>query len=177
MEDVAKALENVRAQCPLIHNITNYVTVNDVRQHRAGHGCVAHHGRRYCRGRPTLPRISACAGVEHRHAQHAAPWLPCSTRANAANQAGVPVVLDPVGAGASGAAQRDDGSMLIDEVKLTVLRGNLSEIRFMRRTRSPTPRAWTRRRRTCAMAWRAAWQMAKALAQKLQLHRRHHRRG
>ena len=30
MEDVAKALENVRAQCPLIHNITNYVTVNDV---------------------------------------------------------------------------------------------------------------------------------------------------
>ena len=28
MEDVAKALENVRAQCPLIHNITNYVTVN-----------------------------------------------------------------------------------------------------------------------------------------------------
>ena len=30
IEDVAQALENVRAQCPLIHNITNYVTVNDV---------------------------------------------------------------------------------------------------------------------------------------------------
>ena len=40
----AECFENVRSTCPLIHNITNYVTVNDCNMVLA---CgPPHHGRR-----------------------------------------------------------------------------------------------------------------------------------
>ena len=47
-----------------------------------------------------------------------------------ANAQGVPVVLDPVGAGAS-RLRNEATEQLLREVKLTVLRGNLSEIAFV----------------------------------------------
>ena len=44
----AECFENVRSTCPLIHNITNYVTVNDCANMGAGLRGLPHHGRR-CR--------------------------------------------------------------------------------------------------------------------------------
>ncbi len=99
MEDVAKALENVRAQCPLIHNITNYVTVNDVANIVLAVGAspimaddIAEAGD-----------IASIAGalvlnIGTLNARTVESMVEAGKRAN---QAGVPVVLDPVGAGAS----------------------------------------------------------------------------
>lgn len=51
MEQVLKTmLENVRAKSPLVHNITNYVTVNDVANVLLAAGRLADHVRR-CRRR------------------------------------------------------------------------------------------------------------------------------
>ena len=47
-----------------------------------------------------------------------------------ANECGVPVVFDPVGAGAS-ALRNDTALKIVSEVKLAVLRGNLSEVSFI----------------------------------------------
>ncbi|HCC35293.1 MAG TPA: hydroxyethylthiazole kinase [Ruminococcaceae bacterium] len=48
----------------------------------------------------------------------------------AANERGIPVVFDPVGAGASEQRNRT-ADMILQRIRLRVLRGNLSEIRFM----------------------------------------------
>jgi hydroxyethylthiazole kinase len=48
----------------------------------------------------------------------------------AANQLGIPVVLDPVGAGASG-LRTETAARLIRAVKLAVIRGNLSEMKAL----------------------------------------------
>jgi len=47
-----------------------------------------------------------------------------------ANVKGIPIVFDPVGAGAS-KLRNDTASAIINELKLSVLRGNISEIRFI----------------------------------------------
>lgn len=47
-----------------------------------------------------------------------------------ANQLGIPVVLDPVGAGAT-SLRTNTALKLLQEIKLAVLRGNMSEIKVM----------------------------------------------
>ena len=135
IEDVAQALENVRAQCPLIHNITNYVTVNDVANIVLAVGAspimaddIAEAGD-----------IASIAGalvlnIGTLNARTVESMVEAGKRAN---QAGVPVVLDPVGAGAS-ALRNETTARLLEEIKLTVLRGNLSEISFIAGEQSNT---------------------------------------
>ena len=89
-------LENVRGKCPLIHNITNYVTVND---------CAN--------------IVLACGTIES--------MLLAGKRANALNH---PAVLDPVGAGAS-KLRTETAQKLLEEVKFTVIRGNISEVKTL----------------------------------------------
>ena len=47
-----------------------------------------------------------------------------------ANRRGIPVVLDPVGAGAS-AFRREAAARLLREIRFTAIRGNASEIRYL----------------------------------------------
>ena len=54
-----------------------------------------------------------------------------------ANAKGIPVILDPVGAGAS-KLRNDTAASLINEITLSVIRGNISEIRFIAGLRSQT---------------------------------------
>jgi hydroxyethylthiazole kinase len=54
-----------------------------------------------------------------------------------ANLSDIPVVLDPVGVGAS-KLRNDTALSLINEIRLTVLRGNISEIKFMAGLESST---------------------------------------
>ena len=90
-----KMLENVRGKCPLIHNITNYVTVNDCANVLLAVG-----------GSPTM----ASDPREVAETAAAAAALVCNLGAidkvesmilsgQSANHAGRPVVFDPVGAG------------------------------------------------------------------------------
>ena len=54
-----------------------------------------------------------------------------------ANQAGIPVVFDPVGVGAS-QLRNESSSQIVDGIKIDVLRGNVSEIRYLSGKKSQT---------------------------------------
>ncbi|MEH7383505.1 hydroxyethylthiazole kinase [Bacillus sp. JJ1533] len=119
-------IKNVREKTPLVHNITNYVTVNDV-----ANIVLA------CGGSPIMaddPKevadiTSICnALVINIGTLNERTIESMILAGKAANQLGHPVVLDPVGAGAS-SLRTDTVYRLLNEVKFAVIRGNLSEIK------------------------------------------------
>ena len=121
-------LENVRKTCPLIHNITNYVTVND-----CANVLLA------CGGSPIMSDdvdeaediTSICGGLNINIGTLNQRTIPTMHKAGKkANELGHPVVLDPVGAGASG-LRTQTAKDLIENVKFTVIRGNISEIKAL----------------------------------------------
>lgn len=121
-------LENVRAKTPLIHNITNYVTVND-----CANILLA------CGASPIMSDdlgeveeiTSICGGLNINIGTLNERTIPSMLAAGKkANQLGRPAVLDPVGAGASG-LRTQTACRLLEEVKFTVIRGNISEIKTL----------------------------------------------
>ena len=121
-------LENVRKNCPLIHNITNYVTVND-----CANVLLA------CGGSPIMSDdvdeaeeiVSICGGLNINIGTLNQRTIPAMHKAGRkANELGHPVVLDPVGAGAS-SLRTQTAKDLIGNVKFTVIRGNISEIKAL----------------------------------------------
>lgn len=120
--------DNVRRKRPLIHNITNYVTVND-----CANMLLA------CGSSPIMSddvgeveEITAiCGGLNINIGTLNQRTIPAMFAAGRmANESGHPVVLDPVGAGASG-LRTDTALQLMKEVKFSVIRGNISEIRTL----------------------------------------------
>lgn len=120
--------ENVRQKSPLVHNITNYVTVND-----CANMLLA------CGGSPIMAddpedavEITAiCGGLNINIGTLNQRTIPAMLAAGKrANELGHPVVLDPVGAGAS-TLRTDTALRLLREVKFAVIRGNISEIKTL----------------------------------------------
>ena len=121
-------LENVRGKCPLIHNITNYVTVND-----CANIVLA------CGASPIMSDdqseveeiTTICGGLNINigtlNKRTIESMLLAGKRANALNH---PAVLDPVGAGAS-KLRTETAQKLLEEVKFTVIRGNISEVKTL----------------------------------------------
>ncbi len=118
-------LEEVRRSSPLIHNITNFVVMNSSANILLSLGAspvMAH-----CI--EEVEEMTAMAGalvLNIGTVQH--DWVDSMIlAAQAANRRGVPVVLDPVGAGAtklrSAAVER-----IMKEARIDVLRGNASEV-------------------------------------------------
>lgn len=121
-------LENVRNTVPLVHNITNYVTVNDVANILLA-----------CGGSPIMSDepedvediTSICGGLNINIGTLNSRTITSMLLAGKkANQLGHPVVLDPVGAGAS-RLRTDTAFRLLRDVKFTVIRGNISEIKTL----------------------------------------------
>lgn len=121
-------LKNVREKCPLIHNITNYVTVND-----CANVLLA------CGGSPIMADdedeaeeiTSICSGLNINIGTLNQCTIPAMCKAGKkANMLGHPVVLDPVGAGAS-RLRTQTAKDLIDSIQFTVIRGNISEIKAL----------------------------------------------
>jgi len=121
-------LKNVRKTAPLVHNITNYVTVND-----CANILLA------CGGSPIMADdveeaaeiTTICGGLNINIGTLNARTIPAMHAAGKrANELGHPVVLDPVGAGASALRTRT-ANELIRDVKFTVIRGNVSEIKTL----------------------------------------------
>ena len=120
--------ENVRKTVPLVHNITNYVTVNDV-----ANVLLA------CGGSPIMSDepedvtdiTSICRALNINigtlHKTSIEAMLKAGKKSN---ELGHPVLLDPVGAGAS-ALRTNTAVKLMKELKLTVIRGNISEIKTL----------------------------------------------
>lgn len=121
-------LENVRKTCPLVHNITNYVTVND-----CANVILA------CGGSPIMADdveeaediTSICSGLNINIGTLNQRTIPAMLKAGKkANELRHPVVLDPVGAGAS-RLRTETAQKLIKEVHFSVIRGNISEIKTL----------------------------------------------
>lgn len=121
-------LENVRTKAPLVHNITNYVTVNDVANILLA-----------CGGSPIMADdqeeveeiTSICGGLNINIGTLNHNTIPSMLLAGKkSNELGHKVLLDPVGAGAS-KLRTDTALKLIREVKFDVIRGNISEIKTL----------------------------------------------
>ncbi len=118
--------KTVREKCPLIHNITNYVTVNDCANVLLACGASPIMSDDRCE---VCEITSICAGLNINIGTLNERTIESMIIAGAkANELGHPVILDPVGAGAS-RLRTDTALKLLDKIKFSVIRGNISEIK------------------------------------------------
>ena len=127
-EMLGKYVENVRKNVPLVHNITNYVTVNDV-----ANVLLACGGSPIMSDEPEdVEDITAiCGGLNINIGTLNKSSIEGMYRAGRrANELGHVVLLDPVGAGAS-ALRTNTAVGLMDGIRFTAIRGNISEIKTL----------------------------------------------
>jgi Hydroxyethylthiazole kinase, sugar kinase family len=125
---LGKYLENVRKNSPLVHNITNYVTVNDV-----ANVLLASGGSPIMSDEPDdVEDITAiCGGLNINIGTLNKNSIEGMFKAGRkAAELGHVLLLDPVGAGAS-ALRTDTAVKLMDEIKFSCIRGNISEIKTL----------------------------------------------
>src|ERR687896_287762 len=118
----AETLRELRERRPLVHQITNYVVMNETANATLALGALpvmAHAPRE-------VEEMAAAAGAlvlnigtlsEH--------WVDAMLLAGKASRG--PIVLDPVGAGAT-RYRTDTANRLLDELDIAVVRGNAAEI-------------------------------------------------
>ncbi len=125
---LGEMLKNVRNVHPLIHNITNYVTVND-----CANILLA------CGASPIMTDdegevedvTSICGGLNINLGTLHQGTVPAMIKAGRkANELGHPVLLDPVGAGSS-RLRTQTAQRLLEEIHFSAIRGNVSEIRTL----------------------------------------------
>ena len=118
-------LRTLRDRKPLIHQITNYVVMNETANATLALGALpvmAH-------AREEVEEMVWLAGALVINIGTLSPhWVEAMLSAGkAANDAGVPVVLDPVGAGAT-SYRTDTARRILGEIGVAVLRGNAGEV-------------------------------------------------
>lgn len=122
------AVETVRASVPLVHNITNYVTVND-----CANALLACGGSPIMSDEPedVVDIASICGALTLNIGTLNKSSIEAMFLAGArAAELGHPIVLDPVGAGASGLRTRT-AAELLDKLPIAVIRGNMSEVKAL----------------------------------------------
>lgn len=128
MPDFEKILKNVAEKGPLVHSITNYVTVNDCANIILASG-----------GSPIMADdigevcdiTSICSSlVINMGTLNERTIKSMFAAGKKANEIGHPAVFDPVGAGAS-RLRNETALDLIREIRFSVIRGNISEIKFL----------------------------------------------
>jgi len=133
-----KAGENLgllRERKRLVHNITNYVSMNYIANALLACGAspvMAH-------AIEEVEEMVALAGALVLNIGTLTPvWVEAMVKAGKeANRLNVPVVLDPVGAGAT-RLRTESAKRLMSELRVSVLRGNASEILALARAKSST---------------------------------------
>ena len=119
------SLRRLRAAKPLVHQITNYVVMNETANATLALGALpvmAH-------AREEVEEMAAIAGALVLNIGTLSPsWVEAMLLAGrTANAHGVPVVLDPVGAGAT-RYRTETAKRILSEVDVSVLRGNAGEV-------------------------------------------------
>jgi hydroxyethylthiazole kinase len=115
----------LREKRPLVHHITNYVTVNDCANITIAAGAapvMADAPEEVCE-----MVTFACALVLNIGTLNRGQIESMITAGGMANDRKIPVILDPVGAGAT-RFRTDSALRLLDELKITILKGNAGEI-------------------------------------------------
>lgn len=127
-KQIAELSDKVRREIPLVHNITNYVTVNDCANAIlavGGSPIMADDLKEVCDVTQVSKALVLNIGTLNERT--ISSMLVAGRKAN---EQGVPVVFDPVGAGAT-AFRNETARRILKEVKISVLRGNLSEIAYL----------------------------------------------
>jgi hydroxyethylthiazole kinase len=118
-------LAALRERKPLVHQITNYVVMNETANATLALGALpvmAHAKEEVEEMASAASALVINIGTLSEH------WIESMLlAAKAANGAGVPVVLDPVGAGAT-RLRTDTAKRLLDETGIAVVRGNAAEV-------------------------------------------------
>lgn len=127
-EKIAELLSKVREKSPLVHHITNYVTVNDCANITlaAGASPVMADDINEVSDMVSLAS-SLVINIGTLNSRSVESMIVAGKRAN---NLSIPVILDPVGAGAT-SYRTDVAKRIINEVDLAVVRGNLSEIKTL----------------------------------------------
>ena len=120
-----ETLGRIRDEKPLVHHITNYVVMNETANATLALGALpvmAH-------AVEEVEEMVGLAGALVLNIGTLSPhWIEGMVLAGrAANERGVPIVLDPVGAGAT-SYRTDTARGLLSELRVAVLRGNAGEI-------------------------------------------------
>jgi hydroxyethylthiazole kinase len=118
-------LRELRERKPLIHQITNYVVMNETANATLALGALpvmAH-------AREEVEEMARVAGALVLNiGTLSQPWIEAMLlAAKAANAAGAPVVLDPVGAGAT-TFRTETAKRILAEADIAVVRGNAAEV-------------------------------------------------
>jgi hydroxyethylthiazole kinase len=118
-------LRTLRERKPLVHQITNYVVMNETANATLAVGALpvmAH-------AREEVEEMVGLAGALVINIGTLSPhWVEAMLIAGrAASERGIPVVLDPVGAGAT-SYRTETARRILSDVDVTVLRGNAGEV-------------------------------------------------
>ena len=118
-------LAAIRERKPLIHQITNYVVMNETANATLALGALpvmAHAVEEVEEMASVAGALVLNIGTLSEH------WIEAMVlAARSANAAGVPVVLDPVGAGAT-RLRTETAKRILDEAEIAVVRGNAAEV-------------------------------------------------
>ena len=127
-KEIGHLLSALREKTPLVHQITNYVTANDCANVTLAIGAspVMADG---------VDEVEQMVSIASSLVLNTGTLNEFSVKASIlagkkANELGVPVILDPVGAGAT-KYRTDSIRKILSDVKLSVIRGNLSEIKTL----------------------------------------------
>ena len=123
-EQLWHAIQSVKQNSPLVHNITNYVVMNNTANAllAAGASPIMAHAH------PEVEdMVALCGATVINIGTLSEYWVTSMLKAaTKAHAIGKPWVLDPVGAGAT--TYRDETVAQLLDYKPTVIRGNASEI-------------------------------------------------
>lgn len=126
IKKTGEILIKIRENKPLIHHITNYVVMNSTANVTLAIGAspiMAHSHKEMEEMAGFAGALNLNIGTLDEY------WIESMLIAGrTAGKRGIPIILDPVGAGAT--KQRTDAiKKILDEVPVTVIRGNASEIK------------------------------------------------
>ena len=134
-EKAVRNLEKVRENKPLVHNITNFVVMNYTANALLAMGAspVMAHARN-----EVEEMVSFAGALVLNIGTLTDKWVDAMIAAGkTASENGTPIILDPVGAGAT-RLRTDSAKKILAQVRVSVLRGNASEILSLRRSDSKT---------------------------------------
>ena len=118
-------LKQIRTRSPLVHNVTNYVVMNTTANALLALGAspvMAHAIEE------VEQMVSIASALVLNIGTLSRPWIDSMIKAGRiARQRGIPIILDPVGSGAT-TFRTEMAALLIAETSPSIIRGNASEI-------------------------------------------------
>lgn len=128
LEEISACLVNLRQKKPLVHHITNYVTVNDCANITLAIGASPVMADDIHEVEEMVAYAAALVlNIGTLNSRSIASMLAAGKKAR---EKGIPVVFDPVGVGAT-TLRTATARQIITEIGPAVIRGNMSEIKLI----------------------------------------------